>query len=53
LNYREDNDISKKLRREMANDFTEFLKGLYGQADNEELALFRELLAEIEGEEIS
>ncbi|GHV39825.1 nuclease SbcCD subunit D [Spirochaetia bacterium] len=38
-------------RRDTAGDFEEFLGGLYGQADGEELALFRELLAEIEAEE--
>jgi exonuclease SbcD len=38
-------------RRNTADDFAEFLTGLYGQADSEELALFRELLAETEAEE--
>jgi exonuclease SbcD len=38
-------------RRNTADDFAEFLTGLYGQADNEELELFRELLAELETEE--
>jgi exonuclease SbcD len=35
-------------RRDTAKDFEEFLTGLYGEADKGELALFRELLAEIE-----
>jgi exonuclease SbcD len=38
-------------RRDTAKDFEEFLTGLYGKADQGELALFRELLAELEGEE--
>ncbi|MDR0450853.1 MAG: exonuclease SbcCD subunit D [Treponema sp.] len=38
-------------RRDTAEDFREFLTGLYGEADEGELALFRELLGELEGEE--
>ncbi|GHT68923.1 nuclease SbcCD subunit D [Spirochaetia bacterium] len=38
-------------RRNTADDFAEFLTGLYGEADDEELKLFRELLAELETEE--
>ncbi|GHU70731.1 nuclease SbcCD subunit D [Spirochaetia bacterium] len=38
-------------RRNTADDFAEFLTGLYGQADDEELKLFRELLVELETEE--
>jgi exonuclease SbcD len=38
-------------RRDTAKDFEEFLTGLYGKAEEGELALFRELLAELEGEE--
>jgi exonuclease SbcD len=38
-------------RRNTADDFAEFLGSLYGQADNEKLALFQELLEEIEAEE--
>jgi exonuclease SbcD len=38
-------------RRDTAEDFKEFLTGLYGEADGGELALFRELLAELEAEE--
>jgi exonuclease SbcD len=37
-------------RRDTAKDFEEFLTGLYGKADEGELALFRELLAELEEE---
>jgi exonuclease SbcD len=37
--------------RDTVRDFEEFLAGIYGKADSGELALFRELLAEIEGEE--
>jgi exonuclease SbcD len=38
-------------RRDTAGDFEEFLTGLYGKAEEGELALFRQLLSEIEGEE--
>jgi exonuclease SbcD len=38
-------------RRDTVEDFGEFLTGLYGEADPGELALFRELLAELEREE--
>jgi exonuclease SbcD len=38
-------------RRDTAKDFEEFLSGLYEKADGGEIILFRELLAEIEGEE--
>jgi exonuclease SbcD len=38
-------------RRDTAKDFEEFLTGLYGKAEEGELALFRELLAELEEQE--
>jgi exonuclease SbcD len=38
-------------RRDTVRDFEEFLAGIYGKADSGELALFRELLAELEGED--
>jgi exonuclease SbcD len=38
-------------RRDTVKDFEEFLTGLYGKAEEEELALFRELLAELEEQE--
>ncbi|MDR2738658.1 MAG: exonuclease subunit SbcD [Treponema sp.] len=37
------------LKRSPAEDFADFLSGIYGEADSEKLALFGELLSELEG----
>lgn len=44
ISHRED-------RRSPADDFADFLTGIYGEADPEKLSLFRELLADMDKEE--
>jgi exonuclease SbcD len=43
--------VSSGKKRSPAEDFAEFLTSIYGEADRDKLALFEELLAELEAEE--
>jgi exonuclease SbcD len=42
--------LRREERRSPADDFTDFLTGVYGEADTEKLSLFRELLEDLDKE---